>query len=311
MIDEIRTALHTRVIGQEDAAEGLLIGLLAGGHVLLEGVPGIGKTLLSKTLADALGLSFARIQFTPDLLPSDVTGSVLYDYGQAAFRIEKGPIFTQVLLADEINRTPPKTQAALLEAMEEGQVTIYGQTLALPQPFFVVATQNPIEYEGTYPLPEAQLDRFLFKVTMGYPDLEAECALLQAFEPRSKASDTVSKARPVQETLATALIDLQQQVARVEASEAVIRYIAQIVARTRTAAYVRVGASPRAGTALLMASRATAFLAERTFITPDDVKSVVRRALSHRILLTPSAELEGVDSDAVLSDILAHVAVPQ
>lgn len=312
-IDDLRKELHTQVIGQTQAAQSLLIALLAGGHVLVEGVPGIGKTLLAKTMARALGLAFARVQFTPDLLPSDVTGSVLYDYGQASFRVERGPVFTHILLADEINRTPPKTQAALLEAMEEAQVTIYGQTLALPQPFFVIATQNPIEYEGTYPLPEAQLDRFLLKVQMSYPSLDDECTMLQKFQPRTAAAATESASEPLPANPEhdTSARKWQQQVAAIAAADSVTRYIAQIVARTRTVDYVRVGASPRAGTALLMASKAAAFLADRTFVTPDDVKQMVLPVLAHRVLLTPSAELEGVTADVVLKDILAQVEVPQ
>lgn len=312
-IDDLRKELHTHVIGQTQAAQSLLIALLAGGHVLVEGVPGIGKTLLAKTMARALGLAFARVQFTPDLLPSDVTGSVLYDYGQASFRVERGPVFTHILLADEINRTPPKTQAALLEAMEEAQVTIYGQTLALPQPFFVIATQNPIEYEGTYPLPEAQLDRFLLKVQMSYPSLDDECTMLQKFQPRTAAAATESASEPLPANPEhdTSVRKWQQQVAAIAAADSVTRYIAQIVARTRTVDYVRVGASPRAGTALLMASKAAAFLTDRTFVTPDDVKQMVLPVLAHRVLLTPSAELEGVTADVVLKDILAQVEVPQ
>jgi len=327
MIEDIQNRVIKIVRGQEAAVEGVLLGLLAGGHVLLEGVPGIGKTLLAKTLAGVLDLSFARVQFTPDLLPSDITGSVMYDMKQGDFRIERGPVFTNILLADEVNRTPPKTQAALLEAMEEGHVTLYGQTLPLPDPFLVLATQNPIEYEGTYPLPEAQLDRFLLKVQMDYPGLEAQCEILEHFAPHQTAqlaalshhdgpSGTDAAARSGDQVLDTkvsadAIAGWRRAVWQVESARTVLRYMAQILEATRAHPDVRLGASPRAGTALLMASRALAFLRDRTFITPDDVKEMAVRVLGHRLLLTPGAELEGVTVARVIDEVFAQVAVPR
>lgn len=322
MIEDIQNRVTSIVRGQEAAVEGVLLGLLAGGHVLIEGVPGIGKTLLAKTLASVLDLSFARVQFTPDLLPSDITGSVMYDMKQGDFRIERGPVFTNVLLADEVNRTPPKTQAALLEAMEEGHVTLYGQTLSLPDPFLVLATQNPIEYEGTYPLPEAQLDRFLLKVQMDYPDLDAQCEILERFAPRKTAQIASRHERDgdrdddsghdLDAVVAADAIDgWRRAVWRIEAAQSVLRYMAQILEATRAHPDVRLGASPRAGTALLMASRALAFLRDRTFITPDDVKEMAVRVLGHRILLTPGAELEGVTVARVIDEVFAQVAVPR
>ncbi|MCY0901501.1 MAG: AAA family ATPase [Firmicutes bacterium] len=326
MIEDIQNRVTSIVRGQEAAVEGVLLGLLAGGHVLIEGVPGIGKTLLAKTLASVLDLSFARVQFTPDLLPSDITGSVMYDMKQGDFRIDRGPVFTNVLLADEVNRTPPKTQAALLEAMEEGHVTLYGQTLSLPDPFLVLATQNPIEYEGTYPLPEAQLDRFLLKVQMDYPDLDAQCEILERFAPRKTAQFASRHERDGDRdderdgdsghdldavVAADAIKGWRRAVWRIEAAQSVLRYMGQILEATRAHPDVRLGASPRAGTALLMASRALAFLRDRTFITPDDVKEMAVRVLGHRILLTPGAELEGVTVARVIDEVFAQVAVPR
>ncbi|MHB1629084.1 MAG: AAA family ATPase, partial [Bacilli bacterium] len=277
LISTIRQQLTETVRGQENVIEEILLALLAGGHTLLEGVPGIGKTLLATTLAEALSMSFKRIQFTPDMLPSDVVGSVIYDMRESSFRVERGPLFANIVLADEINRTPPKTQAALLEAMEERQVTLYGETLALPQPFFVIATQNPIDYEGTYPLPEAQLDRFLMKIEIHYPDNAAQVAALLAHTPRHLAravtavegSQTAVPARPVYARNesqdgarigvddAHSLLTAQQEVAAIEATEDVIRYIVELISQSRALASVSLGGSPRAAAALLMASKAS------------------------------------------------------
>ena len=311
MIETLKRSLDSVVLGQEQVIDDMILGLLAGGHILLEGVPGIGKTLLARTLSASLGLGMNRIQFTPDLLPSDVTGSVLYDMKEGEFRVEKGPIFTNIVLADEINRTPPKTQAALLEAMEERQVTLYGTTLPLPAPFFVLATQNPVEYEGTYPLPEAQLDRFLMKIVIQYPDVDAECSMLSSFVPRHLEENehdrtTVSPVTTLQELLA-----MQRQVSDVKASPSVIRYIVDIIRVSRSLETVSLGASPRAATAVLMASRAAAFLENRTFITPDDVQRILHPVLAHRIFITPSAELEGVTAHEVVDQLVERVVVPR
>ncbi len=331
LINTVRQTLTETVKGQENVIEEILLTLLAGGHSLLEGVPGIGKTLLATTLAKSLGMSFKRIQFTPDMLPSDVVGSVMYDLREGSFRVERGPLFANIVLADEINRTPPKTQAALLEAMEERQVTLYGETLRLPQPFFVIATQNPVEYEGTYPLPEAQLDRFLMKIEIHYPDSAAQVAALLAHRPRHLAhtdapTDRSPGAAPAtwpehtldesqnesrHESAAHSLLTAQQAVAAIEATEDVIRYIVELISRSRTLASVSLGGSPRAAAALLMASKASAYLEERRFVTPDDVKRVIGPVLRHRLMITPAAQLEGASANDIIEELVQQVAVPR
>lgn len=319
LISKVRNTLTETVKGQENVIEEILLALLAGGHLLLEGVPGIGKTLLATTLAKSLGMSFKRIQFTPDMLPSDVVGSVMYDLREGSFRVERGPLFANIVLADEINRTPPKTQAALLEAMEERQVTLYGETLELPQPFFVIATQNPVEYEGTYSLPEAQLDRFLMKIEIHYPDSAAEVAALLAHTPRhlvhvKSAAATAQNVifEPQRETAdADSLLTAQQAVAAVAATESVIQYIVELIARSRTLASVSLGGSPRAAAALLMASKASAYLEEREFVTPDDVKRVINPVLRHRLMITPAAQLEGASANDIIEELVKQVAVPR
>jgi MoxR-like ATPase len=278
--------------------------------VLLEGVPGTAKTLLVKTLAAALDVEFKRVQFTPDLMPSDVIGQVIFEPREGTFRFREGPVFTNLLLADEINRTPPKTQAALLESMEERQVTIEGAAHPLPEPFIVVATQNPVEYEGTYPLPEAQLDRFLFKLHVGYPTFEQEHEVLarhdRGLDPHDLAAAGIrAVASPAD--LAAARLRIEQL--RIEAP--VIAYLVSLVRATRDSPSLSLGASPRGATALLHASKAWAWLAGRDYVTPDEVKAVVKPALRHRIVLRPELELEGATADGVLDGILASVPVPR
>ena len=309
-LDRVRTEVGKAVVGQDGAVTGLIIALLANGHVLLEGVPGVAKTLLVRTLSRTLRLETRRVQFTPDLMPGDVTGSLAYDPRSGEFAFREGPVFTNLLLADEINRTPPKTQAALLEAMEERQVTVEGEGRPLPDPFVVVATQNPVEYEGTYPLPEAQLDRFLLKLVLPVPDRVAEMEILRrhadGFDPRDVAASGV---RPVAGPADVAAG--QAAVRQVQVSPEVTGYIVDIARATRESPSLSLGVSPRGATALLRASRAWAWLTGRDFVTPDDVKALAHATLVHRLGLRPEAELEGVDVSAVLASALASVPVPR
>lgn len=306
----LRAEVAKAVVEQDAAVTGLLIALLSRGHVLLEGVPGVAKTLLVRTLASALSLDTKRVQFTPDLMPGDVTGSLIFDSNQAEFVFREGPVFTNLLLADEINRTPPKTQASLLEAMEERQVSVDGTSRPLPDPFVVIATQNPVEYEGTYPLPEAQLDRFLLKLTLPLPERNAELEVLQrhaaGFDPRDLAAAGVSPVAGVGELTAA-----RTEVARVTVSPEVLGYIVDLCQATRRTPSLALGASPRGATALLAASRAWAWLNGRTFITPDDVKALARPTLVHRVQLRPEAEIEGTTAVQVIDTILASVPVPR
>ena len=304
--DAVAGEVRKVLVGQEGALDVLLAALSVGGHVLLEGVPGVGKTLLADATARALGLEFRRMQFTPDMLPSDITGTMTLRAGNLTFR--PGPVFTNLLLADEVNRTPPKTQAALLEAMQERQVSVEGTARPLPDPFLVVATQNPIEYEGTYPLPEAQLDRFLVKLDVGYPDDAGEVALLRlahrGVDPVTLA-DIVTVAGP--EVLRAA----REEVDATTASDELLGYIAAIVRRTRSLPSVALGASPRAAVHLLAASKAAARLAGRGFVTPDDVVAMAAPVLRHRLLLRPEAELERYRPDDAVATAVAAVAVPR
>ena len=306
----LRTEVGKAVVGQDAAVTGLVIALLCRGHVLLEGVPGVAKTLLVRTLAAALDLGTKRIQFTPDLMPGDVTGSLVYDARTAQFSFREGPVFTNLLLADEINRTPPKTQASLLEAMEERQVSVDGKPRPLPDPFIVIATQNPVEYEGTYPLPEAQLDRFLLKLTLPLLEREHEIEVLArhaaGFDPQDLAGAGV---RPV--AGARDLARARAEVGHVQISRDVMGYAVDVCRATRSSPSLSLGVSPRGATALLATSRAWAWLSGRTFVTPDDVKALAHPTLRHRVQLRAEAELEGVTAESVLDTVLSTVPVPR
>jgi len=302
VLDEIERA----VVGNRRALELVMIGILAGGHILLEDLPGLGKTLIARSFARTLGLDFARIQFTPDLLPSDVVGAPLYDQrtGQMVFR--PGPVFTQLLLADEINRTPPKTQAALLEAMGEGQVSMDGETRPLPQPFVVLATDNPIEYEGTYELPEAQLDRFLMRLRLGYLQIADEVLMLQRRLERA-----TERAELGQITDAAELTAMRESLEQIEVSPDLLEYVVAVVRATREHAQIQVGASPRGALALVQLARGQAVLRNRDYVIPDDIKSIAVPALAHRITLHPELWVRQVSSDDVIARLLTTVPTPQ
>lgn len=306
LLNEARKTL----VGQEEPLTLLITALLCGGHVLIEGPPGTAKTLMAKTLEQMIQADFRRIQFTPDLMPSDVVGTQVYDLSNGQFRLRKGPIFTQILLGDEINRAPAKTQSALLEAMEERQVTIEGQRLPLPEPFFVIATQNPIEYEGTYPLPEAQLDRFLFKVVIDYASREVETEVLRRYHLGFDAHQlTTSGLRAI--VTPEALTVCRAEIAQVQVEQGILNYIVAIVQATRNSPELLVGASLRAGIALLLAAKTLAAIYDRNYVTPDDVKLLARPVLRHRIILRPEAEIEGLNVDTAIGRILNRVEVPR
>ena len=313
----LRAQVGRRIVGQADVLDEVLMALIAGGHALLVGVPGLAKTLLIRSVAEAMQLDFHRIQFTPDLVPSDITGTELLEEdaatGSRHFRFLRGPVFANIVLADEINRAPPRTQAALLEAMQEHRVTAAGETMRLPEPFFVLATQNPIEQEGTYPLPEAQLDRFLFEIRVGYPDEEEEVAILRATTGRSDEALT-----PVLDAAQT--IALQRLARDIPAADAALRYASSLVRATRPDAggatelvrrYVRWGAGPRAGQALILGAKARALLAGRSAISPDDIRRVARPVLRHRVLPNFAAEAEGITAGRIIDDLLEQVAPPR
>ncbi len=306
----IKNELHKAVVGQEQLVELLVTAILAGGHVLLEGVPGTAKTLSVRALSRIFNVSFSRVQFTPDLMPSDILGTSIFDPRDQEFHLKKGPIFAGLILADEINRTPPKTQSALLEAMEERRVTIDGITHDLPEPFLVCATQNPIEYEGTYPLPEAQLDRFMLKIIIDYPELQEEESILSRVQGgfRSQDLNTVD----IQPVLSgDELANYKAEVDRVQVSIDVQKYIIQIARTTRENLHLTLGASPRAAITLLLASKAIAAIRGRDFVTPDDVKSITLPVLRHRLLIRPESEIEGFTPDRILQSILQSIPVPR
>jgi MoxR-like ATPase len=310
LVNAAREQVAQAFVGQADILDQILVALLSGGHVLVEGVPGLGKTLLVRALATALDCSFARVQFTPDLMPSDVSGHAFYDPKSEEFRIRRGPVFTNLLLADEINRAPAKTQAALLEAMQEGQVTIEGRSHPLPPPFLVVATQNPIEQEGTYPLPEAQLDRFLLKILMDYPEHEDEVRMVGNVSNGRNANDfDLSKVRRVLDR--AQITGMQLGTAQVTVDAVVLDYCVRVARATRTWPGIALGAGPRGSLALVRAARANAVLEGRDFVTPDDVRAIAKPALRHRLTLAPEMQIEGQRVDAVLDGLLLKVEAPR
>ncbi len=309
-LNAVRVEVAKAVKGQEPVVFGVLAALLVRGHVILEGVPGVAKTLLVKALGRALALDFRRIQFTPDLMPSDVTGNMVYESSTGAFHFRTGPLFANLVLADEINRTPPKTQAALLEAMEERQVSVEGEAHPLPSPFLVVATQNPIEFEGTYPLPEAQLDRFLLKLRVGYPGPEPEKEVLRMHHQGRDPHDLGALGvQPV--AGAEALAAAARDVVAVGVSEELIGYIWNLADQTRRSPSLALGVSPRGAAMLLNVAKAWAYLSGRGFVTPDDVKALVKPAWRHRLVLRPEVEMEGATTDAVLDGVVERVPVPK
>ncbi len=306
----LREEANKVLVGLEEPFEMLVVALFTGGHVLLEGVPGTAKTLMAKTLAHMVQARFTRIQFTPDLMPSDILGTSVFDLNASRFYLKKGPIFTQLLLADEINRAPAKTQSALLEAMEERQVNLEGERYALDAPFMVIATQNPLEYEGTYPLPEAQLDRFLFKVLVAYSPLEVDIELLQRYHQGFDAHDLV--AAGLKAILpAAAVVEMRQVITQVTVEAGILDYIARIAAASRRSSDIILGASPRAATHVLLAAKTYAALQGRDYVIPDDVKHLVPPVFRHRLLLKPEAEIEGLNADAVIQRLLGQVEVPR
>lgn len=306
----LNQALSRVVVGQNEPVHQLLVALLSGGHVILEGVPGTGKTLMVKVLSQLIQDDFIRIQLTPDILPADIIGINIFDLNTRAFNLKKGPVFTEILLADEINRTPPKTQSALLEAMEEQQVTLDGESLPLPELFWAIATQNPLEFEGTYPLPEAQLDRFLFKVVVDYPDAAAEKQLLVNRQAGFQAKrQDLERLKPV--TSVNQILQARQEVLRVDIDEKILDYLLALVQRSRQHPDLALGASPRCAVAWLQTSKAQAWLSGRNYVTPDDIKSIALPLLRHRLILKPEILLDGLMIEAVINSLLNQVPVPR
>lgn len=308
VFSRLGAAMKKYVVGQDMVIDQMLVGLLADGHVLLEGVPGTAKTLLVKTLARLVGAEFGRVQLTPDMLPSDILGTSVYDLNTKTFSVKRGPIFTSLLLADEINRTAPKTQSALLEAMEERQVTIDGQTQKLPELFMVVATQNPVEFEGTYPLPEAQLDRFMLKILIGYPEGDAERMMLANWQNgvyERKGTDLE------QVVTVSELVECRKHLRHVKVEDSLFNYLMQLIQKSRNLSDVQLGASPRAALAWLAAAKAHAAMEGRDFVTPDNIKFVAQPILRHRLILTPESELEGTNTSQVINKLLGLIPVPR
>lgn len=310
LADRISAEISKVIVGQQEGVTHLLVGLLARGHVLMEGVPGLAKTLLAKTLAYILKAEFTRIQFTPDLMPADILGTNIFDLQSRTFHLRQGPIFTEILLGDEINRAPPKTQSALLEAMEERQVSIDGKTLPLSESFMVVATQNPIEQEGTYPLPEAQLDRFLMKIVLDYPAESAERQILAKYGTSSEAHD-LEGAGLARLAGGDTVVRFRQRVSQVRVEEGIVAYVQRLLAGTRRSPHLHLGVSPRGGIALLRTSQCLAAVRGRDFVVPDDIKEMALAVLRHRVILRPEAELEGLTPDRVISQILDGIPVPR
>ncbi len=307
---KMKTELARVIVGQEEVIEELLIAVFSGGHVLLEGVPGVAKTLLARSLAATLGVGFRRIQFTPDLMPADIIGTNVFNPAKRSFQFSPGPIFTQLLFADEINRTPPKTQSALLEAMQERQVTVDGKEHPLPEFFFVIATQNPIEYEGTYPLPEAQSDRFMMKIFIDYPGMSEEKDILKRYHEGRDLMDL--EAMNLQVVIAPERIRAaREQLAGVRVEEGLFDYIIKLIQESRQSPWLSLGASPRAAVHLLLAGKAAAGLRGREFVIPDDIKSAMRPVLRHRLVLKPEAELEGRTPDGVIAELASSIPIPR